>query len=81
MFQVLRLTVLQEDGGAGVPEGPVVDYNHPPAGWIPPLGASRKTWANVLKNKENIDYCTTTFHYLGNRLRCLKDLTGGPFLA
>eukprot|EP00293_Proteomonas_sulcata_P018202 CAMPEP_0184313900 /NCGR_PEP_ID=MMETSP1049-20130417/68896_1 /TAXON_ID=77928 /ORGANISM="Proteomonas sulcata, Strain CCMP704" /LENGTH=60 /DNA_ID=CAMNT_0026631497 /DNA_START=178 /DNA_END=360 /DNA_ORIENTATION=+ len=24
MFQVLRLTVLQEDGGAGVPEGPVV---------------------------------------------------------
>ena len=33
-----------------------VDYNHPPAGWIPPIGASRKTWANVLKNKENIDY-------------------------
>ena len=31
---------------------PVVDINHPPADWVPPVGASRKTWSNIYKNKE-----------------------------
>ena len=44
-------------------------------------GASRKTWSNIYKNKENINYCTTEFHYLKNRINCIQDLTGGPFLA
>eukprot|EP00960_Hanusia_phi_P039317 753846-Hanusia_phi.AAC.1 len=34
---------------------------------IAPIGASRRTWVNILQNKESIDYCTSEFHYLMNR--------------
>jgi len=28
----------------------------PPATWVPPMGASRLTWHNIMRNKNNIDY-------------------------
>ena len=37
----------------GIPE--------PPAGYVPPLGASRSTWTNIYKNKGRIDYCVQQF--------------------
>ena len=39
----------------------------PPAGYIPPLGASRATWPNIMKNKSSMDYCAEEFHHLMNR--------------
>jgi hypothetical protein len=39
----------------------------PPESWVAPLGASSRTWNNVMKNKDNIDYCTSQFHYLTTR--------------
>eukprot|EP00960_Hanusia_phi_P032286 749787-Hanusia_phi.AAC.1 len=64
MFEVVaasmrkgKTEMLEQDG-----EIPV-----PPPTWIPPLGASRRTWSNVYKNKSNIDYCVAEFHYLSNR--------------
>lgn len=56
----------------GIPE--------PPAGYIPPEGSSRNTWANIYKNKGRIDYCVQQFGYLSNRIKCIDKLTGGPFL-
>ena len=42
---------------------------------VPPLGASRRTWHNVMKNKANINYCVEQFHYLGNRyMQCVYSL-------
>jgi hypothetical protein len=40
----------------GIPE--------PPAGYVPPLGASRSTWTNIYKNKGRIDYCVQQFEVL-----------------
>lgn len=63
MFEVVaasmraRREMLAEDG----------EIPPPSPTWIPPLGASRRTWANVYKNKSNIDYCVAEFHYLSNR--------------
>ena len=37
----------------GIPE--------PPEGYVPPLGSSRNTWANIYKNKGRIDYCVQQF--------------------
>jgi hypothetical protein len=37
----------------GIPE--------PPEGYVPPLGSSRMTWANIYKNKGRIDYCVQQF--------------------
>ncbi|EKX52077.1 hypothetical protein GUITHDRAFT_150671 [Guillardia theta CCMP2712] len=56
----------------GIPE--------PPSGYVPPLGASHRTWTNIYKNKGRIDYCVSQFSYLTNRLKCVAKLTGGPFL-
>ncbi len=39
----------------------------PPPSYIPPLGASRATWPNIMKNKGNIDYCVDQFFHLMNR--------------
>jgi hypothetical protein len=39
-------------------QGPYTVIPGPPAGWIPPIGASTNTWANIYKNKQRIDYCT-----------------------
>lgn len=59
------------------PASPPSRHSHP----IRRAGASRKTWSNIYKNKQNIKYCTDEFHYLKNRINCINDLTGGPFLA
>ena len=40
----------------GIPE--------PPAGYVPPLGASRSTWTNIYKNKGRIDYCVQQFEVM-----------------
>jgi len=53
----------------------------PPTTWTPPLGTSSKTWANILKNKDDINFCVTQFHYFGTRIKCITHLTGGPFLS
>jgi hypothetical protein len=42
----------------GIPE--------PPAGYVPPLGASRSTWTNIYKNKGRIDYCVQQFEVSAN---------------
>ena len=44
----------------GIPE--------PPAGYVPPLGASRSTWTNIYKNKGRIDYCVQQFEVINFRL-------------
>lgn len=67
MFELLRTRVfskLEEEGESTAAAGELLA---PPASWVPPLGASARTWANILKNKNNIDYCTSQFHYLGTR--------------
>ncbi len=51
-------------------EGPAVNDIHvsniqnkfpdPPPEYIPPIGKSLNTWPNIIKNKENIDFCSLT---------------------
>ncbi len=57
MFEILRTTQL-ETVSADV-QGPYTVIPGPPAGWVPPIGASANTWANIYKNKQRIDYCYT----------------------
>jgi hypothetical protein len=64
MFEALR-SMLTEATPADL--APTVDVNTPPADWLPPMGASRKTWGNVFKNKERMDFCSEQFHYLASR--------------
>lgn len=45
-----------------------------------PLGASRKTWPNIVNNKRTILFCTSFYKYLGNREKCIHSFAGGPFL-
>jgi hypothetical protein len=45
-----------------------------------PMGASRKTWPNIVNNKRTILFCTTFYKYLGNREKCIRSFTGGPLL-
>ena len=43
---------------------------------------SHNTYANIVKNKSNIDYCIDQFSFISNRIKCIKLMTGGgPFLA
>mmetsp|Transcript_13894 Transcript_13894/g.21664 ORF Transcript_13894/g.21664 Transcript_13894/m.21664 type:complete len:82 (+) Transcript_13894:30-275(+) len=43
---------------------------------------SSNTYANIVHNKDNIDYCIDQFNYITNRIKCIKLMTGnGPFLA
>jgi len=79
MFEVLRETKL-ETITADV-QGPYTVIPGPPAGWVPPIGASANTWANIYKNKQRIDYCVDQFAYLTNRVKCVQKFTVGPFLA
>mmetsp|Transcript_23847 Transcript_23847/g.56956 ORF Transcript_23847/g.56956 Transcript_23847/m.56956 type:complete len:95 (+) Transcript_23847:35-319(+) len=53
---------------------------NPPSGYVPPAGASPNTWPAIYNNLQNIDYCTENFSHLGNRIKCLKAFTPGPFL-
>ncbi|KAJ1475976.1 hypothetical protein T484DRAFT_1908738 [Baffinella frigidus] len=79
MFEALRTTKLQTVDAEI--QGPYTVIPGPPAGWMPPIGASSNTWANIYKNKQRIDYCVDQFAYLTNRVKCVKQFTVGPFLA
>jgi hypothetical protein len=60
MFEVLRQhqqTTMLETANIDM-QGPYTVIPGPPAGWIPPIGASTNTWANIYKNKQRMDYCT-----------------------
>ena len=81
MFETLRMQFTKlENEGDTASGGPGSTDPAPPATWMPPMGASAKTWHNIMSNKNNIDYCVTQFHYLGNRIKCINTMTGGPFL-
>ena len=45
-----------------------------------PLGASRKTWPNIVNNKRTIMFCTSFYKYLGNRETCIKNFAGHGWL-
>ena len=45
-----------------------------------PMGASRKTWPNIVNNKRTILFCTHFYKFLGNREKCIHSFTGGPLL-
>ena len=79
LFEVLRTTVL-ETVSADV-QGPYTIIPGPPAGWVPPIGASTNNWANIYKNKQRIDYCVDQFAYLTNCVKCVQKFTVGSFLA
>ena len=51
----------------------------PPHEYIPPIGASMNTWPNIIKNKENIDFCSGEFN-LTNRIHCGIRKNSGPQL-
>ena len=79
IHSVQRLTCL-ETVSADI-QGPYTVIPGPPAGWVPPIGASSNTWANIYKNKQRMDYCVDQFAYLTNRVKCVEKFTVGPFLA
>ena len=70
MFMNLMRTTLVDSADQDDPAGPVP----PPPSYGPPLGASRATWPNILKNKANIDYCVDQFYHLTTRYPALHQL-------
>jgi hypothetical protein len=61
MFLTLYQTKLMaEPGSLAAPPDPPPEY-------IAPIGASINTWPNIVKNKENIDFCVGEFYHLMNR--------------
>ena len=62
MFLTLYQTKLMAETGS------LASPPDPPPEYIPPLGASINTWPNIVKNKENIDFCVGQFYHLMNRL-------------
>jgi len=68
MFQLLAERAMLSETEAGADSTAAAgELLAPPKTWVPPLGASARTWQNILKNKNNIDYCTSQFHYLSTR--------------
>ena len=68
MFQLLaERAMLQEESASGTGTAAAGELLAPPKTWVAPLGASARTWHNILQNKNNIDYCTSQFHYLKTR--------------
>lgn len=45
-----------------------------------PMGATRNTWPNIVRNKKNVIFCATQFNYVDNRERCINDFVKGPLL-
>lgn len=45
-----------------------------------PMGATRNTWPNIVRNKKNVIFCSTQFTYIDNRERCINDFVKGPLL-
>ena len=76
MFLTLYQTKLMAEPGT------LASPPDPPPEYIPPIGASINTWPNIVKNKENIDFCVGEFYHLMNRsvftflLLCLLQLVG-----
>eukprot|EP00960_Hanusia_phi_P041109 754827-Hanusia_phi.AAC.16 len=81
MFENLRHHFSELETVSAEVQGPYTVIPGPPAGWVPPIGASANTWANIYKNKQRIDYCVDQFAYLTNRVKCVEKFTVGPFLA
>ena len=52
----------------------------PPPGYIPPIGATDRTWPNIYRNMKHMDFCKDQFDLLANRMHCITILTNGPFL-
>ena len=53
----------------------------PPHEYIPPIGASVNTWPNIIKIKENIDFCSGEFNLM-NRIHCsIRKIDSGPQLS
>ena len=40
-----------------------------------PMGATRNTWPNIVRNKRNVIFCSTEFQFVDNRERCVWFLT------
>lgn len=38
--------------------------------------ASHNTYANIVHNKANIDYCIEQFSFISSRIKCIKLMTG-----
>jgi hypothetical protein len=38
--------------------------------------ASHNTYANIVHNKANIDYCIEQFNFISSRIKCIKLMTG-----
>mmetsp|Transcript_15914 Transcript_15914/g.40361 ORF Transcript_15914/g.40361 Transcript_15914/m.40361 type:complete len:84 (+) Transcript_15914:13-264(+) len=61
-------------------EGEVVKDDVQAAQSLPMDLMSRNTITNMKENEKRIDYCTTTFKFVTNRIKCMQHLVGGPFL-
>lgn len=73
LIVLLPVGLQRSDGGVGLESpSPTLDEL--------PLGSDNNTWPNVVRNKRNTLYCTTTFKTLGNRMRCVTDFTSSGLL-
>jgi hypothetical protein len=52
----------------------------PPPGYVAPLGSTPRTWPNIYRNMQHMDFCKDQFDYLANRMHCITIMTKGPFL-
>jgi hypothetical protein len=68
MFMLIFRTMLMQDAGSS--ETPPA----PPPEYISPVGASINTWPNIVKNKENIDFCVDQFYHLMNRFDLIQKI-------
>eukprot|EP00960_Hanusia_phi_P072500 767803-Hanusia_phi.AAC.2 len=42
-----------------------------------PMGATRNTWPNIVRNKRNVIFCSTQFQFIDNRERCMCSMMVG----
>jgi hypothetical protein len=79
-----RFSVLEEDNGTGAGADPINDGVNlggvSPELDMLPMGATRNTWPNIVRNKKNVIFCATQFAYIDNRERCIQDFVKGPLL-
>ena len=79
-----RFSVLEEGNGTGTGADPINDGVNlggvSPELDMLPMGATRNTWPNIVRNKKNVIFCATQFAYIDNRERCIQDFVKGPLL-
>eukprot|EP00290_Baffinella_frigidus_P042983 CAMPEP_0180288240 /NCGR_PEP_ID=MMETSP0988-20121125/13927_1 /TAXON_ID=697907 /ORGANISM="non described non described, Strain CCMP2293" /LENGTH=92 /DNA_ID=CAMNT_0022262873 /DNA_START=18 /DNA_END=296 /DNA_ORIENTATION=+ len=91
MFATIRtfVTLLEEGGGDGPKaSGGNADGHYlwfrgvpnPPVEYQAPTGSSPNTWPAIYGNIQNMDYCSSSFSHLGNRIKCMKSFTPSPLL-